>query len=367
MSLKRAYKQAARDGYEKGLQQGMRDGAASAIVQTILAPQPSKRAVRVIFVPQGFDAIDEGVMTALKETAHELYIVHPTRIAEMASLLRPDWVLVMNGLHVFPPDHLAQIDAVRAAGIKTAIWFADDPYVSEDTARIAPHYEWVLTHELGTVEFYQALGCRQVHHLPLAVNTARFKPMNVQSNYWSDVCFIGQAFWNRVDLFDAAAARLSGKKVFIAGGLWERMKHYKLLAPAIRHGWLPVDESIQYYNGAKIVINMHRGAVPGPDNRNAFNLPARSINPRTYEISACGTLQLTDIREDLPGFYRPGVELETYQNADDMMNKIDYYLTHENERLRIAMCGLQRTITDHTFNRRLQQLADILGWPHALQ
>ncbi|MBB3113628.1 spore maturation protein CgeB [Paenibacillus phyllosphaerae] len=360
--LKETIAQAARVGYEEGFKHGMRDGACQAVVQSVIQPPPVRRQVRVLFVPQGFDAIDEGITAALTAMVSELFIAHPTRMAEMAGLLRPDWLLVMNGLHVFPDDHLAQIDAIRALGTQTAIWFADDPYVSEDTKDIAPHYDVVFTHELGIIPFYQALGCKQVYNMPLAVNQERFKPRAVPSQYFSDVCFIGQAFWNRVELFDAAAARLAGRKVFIAGGLWDRMRNYKLLEPAIRHGWLPVDESINYYNGARIVINLHRGSKPGPDNRNAHQLPARSINPRTYEINACGTLQLTDVREDLPNYYRPGWELDTYNDAEELLAKIDYYLSHEDERRQIALRGLRRTITDHTFARRLDQIADMLGW-----
>ena len=40
-----------------------------------------------------------------------------------------------------------------------------------------------------------------------------------------------------------------------------------------------------------------------------------SPNPRTFEIAASTTLQLTDARDDIARFYKPGVEIETYSLA----------------------------------------------------
>ncbi|MBO7744761.1 glycosyltransferase [Paenibacillus sp. MWE-103] len=353
---------ASRAGNASGYADGLRDGACEYLVRHLQPAAPPKRDCAVLYVPQGFEAIDQGVIEALRRTVREVYVAEAARMAEHASLVRPDWMLVLNGLHVFPPDHLEQVDAVRSLGIRTAIWFADDPYVTADTMYIAPRYDAVLTHELSTIPMYRERGCANVHYMPLAVDQARFKPMKAEAKYRSDICFIGQAFWNRVEMFDAIAPYLKTRKVFIAGGLWDRLRSYKELKRFIRPGWLPVEESIKYYNGARIVINLHRTTEAGKDNKNVLDLPGRSINPRTYEISACGTLQLTDTREDLPQYYSPGAELETFGSAEELIAKLDHYLTHEDERRAIALRGLRRTLADHTYVRRLQQIAEVLGW-----
>ncbi|UJF32077.1 glycosyltransferase [Paenibacillus hexagrammi] len=41
------------------------------------------------------------------------------------------------------------------------------------------------------------------------------------------------------------------------------------------------------------------------------------------------------------------------------MEKIDYYLNHEEERQRIALRGLSRTLRDHTYRNRLHELLSI--------
>lgn len=359
---KQASSAAADKGYRLGYEQGQRDGACESLVNLIQPEIPIRRNVSILYIPQGFEAIDQGIIESLRQSVREVHVADAKQMAEQASLMRPDWLLVLNGLHIFPENHLEQIDAIRAMGIQTAIWFADDPYVTEDTVIIAPRYDVVLTHELSTIQLYRELGCPSVHYMPLAVHSEWFKPMRVEERYRSDICFIGQAFWNRVELFDALAPYLRGKRVFIAGGLWDRMKNYSMLKPFIKMGLLPVEESIRYYNGAKIVINLHRTTESGSDNRNNLNLPGRSINPRTYEISACGTLQLTDQREDLPLYYQSGIEIETFNSPEELRSKIEHYLSHEEERRTIALRGLRRTLREHTFMTRVQQLAAALNW-----
>ncbi|WP_314002769.1 glycosyltransferase [uncultured Paenibacillus sp.] len=350
-------------GLRDGFARGWRDGACRAISESAPPFGAVKRNLRVLFIPQGFEAIDDGVAEGLAQNVTELYTASPERMYEQASLVRPDLMLVLNGLHVFPADYPAQLEAVRGLGIRTAVWFADDPYMTGDTVNLAPLYDTVVTHELSTVELYRQIGCGDVHYMPFAAHAGRFRPMQVGPEYRSDVCFIGQAFRNRVAVFDAAASGLKGLRVRIFGGLWERLRSFRRLKPSIRLGWLPVDESVRYYNGAKIVINLHRPAEAGSDNRNTLNLPGRSINPRTFEIAACGAFQLTDRREDLELYYRPGEELETFDGAADLVDKIRHYLAREDERSRIAARGLARTLREHSYPARVNRLLSELGYP----
>ncbi|WP_229695900.1 CgeB family protein [Paenibacillus albidus] len=346
-----------RDGYKDGYHLGMCEA-----VQRLNPPVVGVcRPFKLMYVPQGFEAIDTGVAEALGQLISELVFSTPETMLETAAREKPQAVLVMNGLHTFPGNHLEQVDEIRRLGITTAIWFVDDPYFTEDTSTICSHYNHVFTHELGCVEFYRALGVESVHYLPLCVNPAMFHPRRTGPQYQYDIVFIGNAFYNRTELFDKLAPFLQGKKVLIAGGFWERLSAYEQLSPFIKNGFIPPEETANYYSGAKLVINIHRPWGAGQDNRNSFALPSRSINPRTYEISACGTMQLTDVREDLGNFYRPGYDLDTFGSAEELQQKMDYYLKHEKERRLYAVRGLHTTLRHHTFTARLPHLLNIIG------
>jgi spore maturation protein CgeB len=348
----------AKIAYRSGYAEGRRFGGCQAMMGRVQMFEPTMRDMKVLYIPQGFDAIDEGVILALQQSVRECVVGSPATMLQDASQHRPDVVLVMNGLHVFPADHLEQVDGIRALGIRTAVWFVDDPYFTEDTATICRHYDVVFTHEEAAVPFYGGNGASRVIYMPLAVNPGMFQPRRIEPQHQYDICFIGTGFWNRIALFDELAPFLANKKVFIAGGQWHRLTRSDVLGPFIHEGWIDPSSTVNYYNGAKIVINVHRTCENGEDNRNTHHLEGRSINPRTYEISACGTMQITDARGDLPRFYQPGYDIETFTTAAELESKIKYYLKHEQERQAMAWRGLLTTLNQHTFARRIAQLLE---------
>ncbi|MHA0855327.1 CgeB family protein [Paenibacillus sp. CMAA1364] len=347
--------------YQSGYDEGYRYGGCQSILSRLSPPISYSRNLRVLYVNQGFAAIDDGVIEALRILTTECIVTSPELMLQDTWLHHPDVVIVMNALHVFPEDHMEQIMQIKEIGIRTAIWFVDDPYFSDYTVSLALAYDDVFTHELECVSLYYNAGCSRVHYLPLAVNPNKFRPLQVTSEYQYDVCFIGNAFWNRVEIFNQLAPYLQNKKVLIAGGYWERLEERcPLMSPYLRHGWIPVEETVSYYNGAKIVVNIHRTTVAGQDNMNGRNLIGRSINPRTYEISGCGTLQITDIREDLTSYYRPGYDIETFKDVAELQAKIEYYLSHEQERQAMAWRSLWTTHQNHTYIDRVGRMLDTI-------
>ncbi|RTE02093.1 CgeB family protein [Paenibacillus whitsoniae] len=347
-------------GFHDGLAQGYRMGRCQHVLDTSQpAPWPM-REVSVLFVVQGFDGIDQGIIDGLRQTARVVYTTTAADMLRLAQELRPNLVLVMNGLHVFPAEHPAQIEAVRQLGIRTAIWFADDPYFSDQSVALAPHYDYVFTHETSCLPLYQSAGCSRVYHLPLASNPAVFKPVPVNTAYMSDICFIGTGFPNRLAIINAMTPFLIGKRVVLAGGLWDRLNHYALLRQGIKLHWVPIEETVKYYNGASIVLNIHRHTENDTYNKNSRGLPGYSINPRTYEIAGCGAFQITDFRHELAQFYSPGQDVETFQHPQELVQKMAHYLQHGEERQRIAMNGLRRTLLHHTYAERLTRILNVV-------
>ena len=358
----KAWKRGWLDGYRRGWEYGYHMGKCEAIIQSNLPGEGKRWDVKVLFVPaQGapYASLDQGIGKELKRLVREAVIADSGQDpVVLAAEHRPDLVLVLDALgKTFPAGKAAEL---RKMGIRTAVWLPDDPYHSDTTLGIAPHYEYVFTIEKSCVPYYRELGISQVHYLPLAVNPDVVRPTYAETSYETDVCFIGSAFWNRVALFDEIAPSLAGKKVKIVGYWWERLKNVDMLKDSIHGVWLSPEETIKYYGRAKIVLNIHRSADDPSHNSNSRNIPAHSVNPRMFEISACGTLQLADIRDGLPEHYEPDHDIATFSSVDELAKKIDYYLRHEDERREMAWRGLAKTMRDHTFSNRLSELLGIV-------
>ncbi|WP_426448799.1 CgeB family protein [Paenibacillus sp. S-38] len=341
-------------GFAEGSRYGWHTGACEAVVGRTPLGAGLLREAKVFFIKEGFDSLDNGILDALQGLVSEAAGLHESEdAAGRAAVETPDLVIVLNGTR-FP---VSQVESLRSQGVPTALWLVDDPYHTDRSSQIAPLYDYVFTHEVNAVSRYRELGCPNVHYLPLAAGPHIYYPRKVDRGFHTDICFIANAFPNRVEFIDRIAPFLEKHRVLIAGWWWERLQSFGRLQGKIRQNvsWMPPEEVCSFYNGAKIVVNLHR-ADNDPGDQNSGGLQGHSINPRTYEICAAGAFQLTDVRPELPAMYRPGIEVATYQSPEEFMEKAAYYLEHDAEREAMALRGLRRTREEHTYRHRVEAL-----------
>ncbi len=86
----------------------------------------------------------------------------------------------------------------------------------------------------------------------------------------------------------------------------------------------------------------------------------RGIPLRIMDIMGCGGFVLTNYQEDMLDFFVPGEDFVYYESRQDLMDKIDYYLAHEDERLRIAENGHRKVAADHTYEQRLAEIINVV-------
>lgn len=95
-----------------------------------------------------------------------------------------------------------------------------------------------------------------------------------------------------------------------------------------------------------------------------LNITSRSIESgipqRVWDIMAVGGFCLTNYQPELEEYFQIGKELEIYHNLEELEEKIAYYLTHDEERLRIAINGYKRVRDEHSLKSRLKQALDFI-------
>lgn len=312
--------------------------------------------ITVVYVPCGMSSIDFGVVNDLKKlgvTVHRIDII--AHLESAVDAFNPDLVLLLDRTD---DDVLHAVDRIRAKGKRIAVWFVDQPYRIDKDLTKAHHYDYIFTSEINCVPLFREQG-RQAFYLPLGVSSSLFYPRPSEAAFQTEICFIGSSGPNRLALIDQIAPYLANKNVMISGWYWDRLQNYHLLQNKIRQdklhfpSWIDVDEASSYYSGAKICINMHREPF---ETLNSRNIPAWSVNPRTFEINASGSFQLSDNRQELSRLYEIGSEIEVYESPYELRSKLEYYLTHEEERKQIALRGYQRTLNEHTYAHRLHNM-----------
>ncbi len=96
-----------------------------------------------------------------------------------------------------------------------------------------------------------------------------------------------------------------------------------------------------------------------------LNITMRAIKTglslRIWDILGCGGFLLTNSQAEIPDFFEIGRDLETYESMDELVEKVRYYLSHEEERVEIAINGYEKMAAHHTYEIRLAQMIKVLA------
>ena len=127
-------------------------------------------------------------------------------------------------------------------------------------------------------------------------------------------------------------------------------------------GWPESSPIRARYNGEAWGIDMFRVLYESKValNRHIEVAERYANNMRLYEATGVGTMLLTDEKQNLDELFVPGREIATYRDEDELVERLNHYLEHDDERREIAAAGQARTLREHTYRHRMQELLAIL-------
>lgn len=97
-------------------------------------------------------------------------------------------------------------------------------------------------------------------------------------------------------------------------------------------------------------------------NLNLTSKPIRTGLPlRIWDILGAGGFVLTNYQSEIPEYFEIGKEIEVYTSETELLEKISYYLEHEEERSEIAGRGYEKVKAEHTLQIRIAQMLKIAG------
>ena len=86
----------------------------------------------------------------------------------------------------------------------------------------------------------------------------------------------------------------------------------------------------------------------------------RGIPLRCMDIMGCGGFLITNYQEDFLHFFEPFEDYVYFESRQDLMDKIDYYLEHEDERKAIALNGYKKVKENHNYRVRLEEILHVV-------
>jgi spore maturation protein CgeB len=86
-----------------------------------------------------------------------------------------------------------------------------------------------------------------------------------------------------------------------------------------------------------------------------------AANIRLFEVTGVGSCLLTDYFPNMNDIFEDGKECVTYKSTEECIEKVNWLLSHPNELKQISIAGQKRTLKDHTFARRAEELHGIIS------
>ena len=247
------------------------------------------------------------------------------------------------------------LERLRGMNIPVAYWFVEDFRIATYWERVAPLVTSFAVIQKGEwLPRLEARGLTNVLYLPTAADRTIFRPEPAEGEdpvrFSAPLAFMGAGYYNRQHFL----RHLADLGLGIWGADWESTDP---LGPYLRSPGRRIDpgEAAQIYRNSMVNLNLHssvyhRGVNPDGD----------FVNPRTFEIAACGGFQLVDRRSHLPELLVPEEEVAVFEDEESCRKLVRHYQSNPAERTSIAQAGLRRTLRDHTLERRMEMWLDHL-------
>lgn len=260
----------------------------------------------------------------------------------------PDLVIVVKGLHVLPES----LEKVKKYGIPVVNWHCDDffnpSYMMPFSKDAFALYDIHFSPRSHLFEEYWRLGAKNIESLGVCVDPNSYYPINSAfDGFQCDVGFIGSWSKNREHLLK----KLHMFDVHIYGSSWHRasVRFKRISKIKLMYKSVYFEDFSRAIKRSRICLN-----ILTLENRDQTNV-------RNFEIPACKGFQLSERSIRLTEIFKEGEEIALYEDEEELVDKIRYYLQHENERIKIAQNGYKAVIArGHTYDARCKQLISVV-------
>jgi len=328
-----------------------------------------------------------------------------------------------EGCEIFLSFNYFPLLAKTAAALKKKYiaWVYDMPHYTLYSPSVRSPYVYLFLFDRVQFEQMQAIKEEHVYHMPLAVNTRRLNHLLGKDiervTYQQDVSFVGSLYENNLYrqiqyLPDILKGYLDGiidaqEKVygynFIAEALddtiieqmnqfvflnldtsylWnERLVYTDMLNAEVTHRervklLKAVNEKFDFkLFSASLSDELPKRVFHGivsyetqmpkvfRESKINLNISLRSITSgiplRAVDIMGAGGFLLSNYQPELAEYFIDGEDMVLFESCEDMLEKIAYYLEHEEERKQIAYSGWKKVQELYSYEHKLKQIFEI--------
>ncbi len=326
-------------GYSAGA-----DSMEKHVIETLAAMGHTVRHFNIKDVLQISPKVDRITQFLMRNLIREPERLGEKKLLRAVAEFEPDFVLILLG-NMISPKTVQKMRKIYSG--KIVCWCQDQLTTLGRQYLIGSEYDKVFVKDHYLVDMFNNFAGMDVDYLPEACNPVYHNSVTLQGAdqfaYAAEICTFGNLYYYRQAIL-------------------ETLTQYDLQVWGHRPDWLinrldnkfkgrPVYEveKCKAIAGAKIVLNtLHFGEVSG-------------LNCRAFEVAGCGGFQLASYSPAVQEHFVIGEQIEVFRNRAELLEKVDYYLKHQDEARAIARAGMQRAHAEHTYEHRLNQLLSLSG------
>lgn len=258
---------------------------------------------------------------------------------------RPDLVLLLLGNYA-PPATIHKLRHITKAPI--ACWCQDHMGTMGRQYILGSKFDYIFAKDQVMVDLFRRYTrVPHVHYLAEACNPAIHTPVQPTSDdlqrFGCEVTTAATLYYYRSEIFESLTdfdLRIWGPVPRFYDGP---------LRPYCTGRSVYTRDKSACFNASKIVVN------------SLFPMEFGGLNARAFEVAGCGGFQLITHTDAVARHFKPGEEIETFRDLNELRDKIRYYLDNESERQRIAEAGRKRAHREHTYEHRIKEMLDVIN------
>ncbi len=209
-------------------------------------------------------------------------------------------------------------------------------------------YTAFISNSQGGGDALKALGARAVHTLYYGADPDVFSPVDVPAQDL-DVMFYGHGREYRQQWIDAMITAPSNA-----------LPDARFAVRGTKLGDLGRAQTLPYLSFSKLREYACRSKINLCITRLAHASVYGSSSSRPFELSSMGCCIVANPYAGIEEWFEPGKEVVVVASAEEAIDRYDYLLRHDAERLARGRAARERVLKEHTFRHRARQLVDIV-------
>lgn len=268
-------------------------------------------------------------LKVFRRIAHRVLEFKPNLVVGVYRFIHPEFVKIIKSnsipvIHV-NPDAITTFEAQQLFVESYDVYFTKDPYIQRFMKE---------NMKLNTRLYSEAFNIR-LHKRPNISKKVCEEEIN------TDVMTYGTMYPYRIRMLSQLLKQDINLKVY---GVKPHRYYNHSLDAVFQNKYIIGEEKARLLYGSKIVFNqMHFAEV-------------ESVNNRFFEVNGCGAFQLSDYRPILHDLLPVDPELVSFKNIDEGLEKVKFYLNHDEERYQIADKVYQHFVERYSYDKLIAYL-----------